>query len=347
MRQQRRHAAKKVTKRRRALKWPLLIGAGLLILAAVILFLIFRGAKVQGPTETSKASSATQTTTSLARGTYTAKGDVVNANGNTRTIRVYLKLSKKHKYTRMLIDETSKARKVTVDSGTYKSSGRTVTLTSTKAVVAHYSSNAKFKEASATKLTKYLDGASEYTDNMTNVLDNTVTTNKRVPTTYHYLDDSLTLKKSSKVLTSVAVFADTQAVTAATTSSKSSSEQSESSSTSSVQQRSSQQTQQSNSTSSSSSYTPTGNQIQAVRDRLSSEGIDGNQFTDNEISTVLIRTNGDTASAAAQFKSQADAQSSSKAAASSSAAASSAAASRAAAEASSRAAASSSSSTEH
>lgn len=261
-------------KEHRRIKLPLIILGVVLLLTAIILFLIFRGAKVKGPDEGSSSSVTigAKAPANKNTGTYTGKGLVTTASGARRTIRVYLRL-KKDTYVREIVDETTPKRHVTVDSGTYTKLDKTLTLTTSKAAVATYRDKSAMSDATPTKLTQYGGTHKDFTDNMMNVLNNVISLQGKKPHTYRYLNSKLTLKDSTHQLQSVKAFVADQTVSGTSSGgSQQASSGSQAGSTNGSDNAASRQLAQ---------------QVQQAREQLKQAGIDASQFSDRQIANGL------------------------------------------------------------
>lgn len=206
-------------RRRRKTHWSIwLLLIGLLAIAVVTLFLIHRGAKVQGPDDSSAGTtSVIDTTPTSSSGTYAASGKANDPDGEALTVKVYLTLQSKQRFVRELKITGSSVRMI-VDSGTYTKAGSHITMHSTQAVVFQYASQDRMAARIPSRKSRYGASHSAYPDYLTAVLNNQLTTSAGKPSHYHYVDTSLKLTVSGAVVPTVSEAIDEQAAVETSTS---------------------------------------------------------------------------------------------------------------------------------
>lgn len=199
-------------RRRRKTHWSIwLLLIGLLAIALVTLFLIHRGAKVQGPNDTSIGSTnVIDTTPTTSAGTYTASGSATDPDGEALTVKVYLTLTSKHRFSRELKIQGDSVRMI-VDAGTYAKTAHTLKLHSTNAVVFQYQSVNHMNNQMPSRKSRYGTNHSAYPAYLTNVLNNTISTKGAAPSAYAYGNKHLKLTISGAVVPSVNEAIDEQA----------------------------------------------------------------------------------------------------------------------------------------
>ncbi|QPB56238.1 hypothetical protein [Lacticaseibacillus paracasei] len=207
----------RIRKNRRTLYLTLTgIGAAV-IFVAVFMWLVLRGAKVQGPvaSSSSSVSSSVTVTHPFNSGTYKASGTVIDLDRDQHDLTVYVKLTDDQTYTRLLILDPHGHPFVVNDTGSFKRKNGKLTLTSEHANVYEYASATTYKNNKPTAVRQYsVDGATgtvrSYTKTLTSELNNTITLKNKTPHSYRYVETNLPLSKSKKKLTSLAKFKTTQ-----------------------------------------------------------------------------------------------------------------------------------------
>ena len=203
----------RIRKNRRTLYLTLTgIGAAV-IFVAVFMWLVLRGAKVQGPvaSSSSSVSSSVAVTHPFNSGTYKASGTVIDLDRDQHDLTVYVKLTDDQTYTRLLILDPHGHPFVVNDTGSFKRKNGKLTLTSEHANVYEYASATTYKNNKPTAVRQYsVDGATgtvrSYTKTLTSELNNTITLKNKTPHSYRYVETNLPLSKSKKKLTSLAKF---------------------------------------------------------------------------------------------------------------------------------------------
>lgn len=181
------------------------------------MWLVLRGAKVQGPvaSSSSSVSSSVTVTHPFNSGTYKASGTVIDLDRDQHDLTVYVKLTDDQTYTRLLILDPHGHPFVVNDTGSFKRKNGKLTLTSDHANVYEYASATTYKNNKPTAVRQYsVDGATgtvrSYTKTLTSELNNTITLKNKTPHSYRYVETNLPLSKSKKKLTSLAKFKTTQ-----------------------------------------------------------------------------------------------------------------------------------------
>ncbi|MFD1483906.1 hypothetical protein ACFQ5J_01410 [Lacticaseibacillus baoqingensis] len=191
----------------------------LLILVIIILvgglFLIFRGAKVQGPNDTNSAvsTSVIDTTPQMDTGIY-----ATSTTQNGETVKILLQFKSKHRFARQIVT-TGNTVVMLVDSGTYTKSGKQLTLSSTSAVRCDYASTADYNDALPEKMSRYGQGHKAYPQTLNDTLNNQVRLTAKHPSSYDYLGQWLKLKTATDTVDSVSATAAAQDTSAETESS--------------------------------------------------------------------------------------------------------------------------------
>lgn len=215
-------------RRNRRTLYLTLAGIGAIILfIGVFIWLVLRGAKVQGPVASSSSSSASSTsavTQSFKSGTYTATGDVTDENGVHHDLTVYVKLTTAKTYTRLLIIDAHSQPQVINDTGSIKQKKGKLTLVSDHANVYTYTTTTTYKHKQAATVDEYSakDASGtvlSYTTALKKELNNTISLKGKTPHNYHYLTTSLPLQRSKKKLVSLADFKTSQTASSVSSSS--------------------------------------------------------------------------------------------------------------------------------
>ncbi|MSC09690.1 hypothetical protein GKD03_07090, partial [Lactobacillus rhamnosus] len=215
-------------RRNRRTLYLTLAGIGAIILfIGVFIWLVLRGAKVQGPVASSSSSSASSTsavTQSFKSGTYTATGDVTDENGVHHDLTVYVKLTTAKTYTRLLIIDAHSQPQVINDTGSIKQKKGKLTLVSDHANVYTYTTTTTYKHKQASTVDEYSakDASGtvlSYTTALKKELNNTISLKGKTPHNYHYLTTSLPLQRSKKKLVSLANFKTSQTASSVSSSS--------------------------------------------------------------------------------------------------------------------------------
>lgn len=201
----------RIRKNRRRLYLTLTGIGAVVVFIAVFVWLVLRGAKVQGPTASSSATSISISSTvsrSFKSGTYTASGDVTDTNGDHHDLTVYVKLTSSKTYTRLIILDAGSQPQIINDTGDVKQKKGKLTLSSDHANVYTYASAKTYKHnRSATTVEYAEEGATgtvrDYTTTLKKVLNNTITLKGKTPHNYRYLTTSLPLQRSKKKLLSL------------------------------------------------------------------------------------------------------------------------------------------------
>ena len=201
-------------RRNRRTLYLTLAGIGAIILfIGVFIWLVLRGAKVQGPVASSSSSSASSTsavTQSFKSGTYTATGDVTDENGVHHDLTVYVKLTTAKTYTRLLIIDAHNQPQVINDTGSIKQKKGKLTLVSDHANVYTYTTTTTYKHKQASTVDEYSakDASGtvlSYTTALKKELNNTISLKGKTPHNYHYLTTSLPLQRSKTSQTASSV----------------------------------------------------------------------------------------------------------------------------------------------
>ena len=191
-------------RRRHSALWLLL--AGLLTIAVVTLGLIYRGAKVSGPDSAESAShhivETTPTAAHVQPGTYTASGQAEDPDGEALTVRVYLRLLANGHYRREIQVKGETIRRI-IDSGTYDSAAKSVSLSSLNAVIFNYASAKAMTTQTPRDASRYGGDHAAYPDYLATVLNNRVTLKRGRATTYRYVRTTLPLQVSDHNIPSV------------------------------------------------------------------------------------------------------------------------------------------------
>ena len=215
-------------RRNRRTLYLTLAGIGAIILfIGVFIWLVLRGAKVQGPVASSSSSSASSTsavTQSFKSGTYTATGDVTDENGVHHDLTVYVKLTTAKTYTRLLIIDAHSQPQVINDTGSIKQKKGKLTLVSDHANVYTYTTTTTYKHKQAATVDEYSakDASGtvlSYTTALKKELNNTISLKGKTPHNYHYLTTSLPLQRSKKKVVSLADFKTSQTASSISSSS--------------------------------------------------------------------------------------------------------------------------------
>ncbi|WP_461214931.1 hypothetical protein [Lacticaseibacillus sp. GG6-2] len=171
----------------------------LVAIAAVTLFLIYRGAKVSGPDAEDSASShiidTTPTATHAQAGTYTASGAANDPDGEALSVRVYLRIQDNGHFRREQQIKGDSVRTI-IDTGTYTGTTKSLKLDSTSAVIFTYHSAKAMRAQTPATTSRYGGSHASYPTYLTTVLNNRVTLKKGLAQTYHYVHKSLTLSTS-------------------------------------------------------------------------------------------------------------------------------------------------------
>ncbi|MDG3062579.1 hypothetical protein KTT66_05240 [Lacticaseibacillus casei] len=201
----------RIRKNRRRLYLTLTGIGAVVIFIGVFVWLVLRGAKVQGPTASSSATSisiSSTVTSSFKSGTYTASGDVTDTNGDHHDLTVYVKLTSSKTYTRLIILDAGSQPQIINDTGDVKQKKGKLTLSSEHANVYTYASAKTYKHNQPTTTVEYAsEGATgtvhDYTTALKKELNNTITLKGKTPHNYRYLTTSLPLQRSKKKLLSL------------------------------------------------------------------------------------------------------------------------------------------------
>ena len=201
----------RIRKNRRRLYLTLTGIGAVVIFIGVFVWLVLRGAKVQGPTASSSATSisiSSTVTSSFKSGTYTASGDVTDTNGDHHDLTVYVKLTSSKTYTRLMIFDAGNQPRIINDTGDIKQKKGKLTLSSAHANVYKYASAKTYKHNQPTTTVEYAaEGATgtvhDYTTALKKELNNTITLKGKTPHNYRYLTTSLPLQRSKKKLLSL------------------------------------------------------------------------------------------------------------------------------------------------
>ncbi|KLI75155.1 MULTISPECIES: hypothetical protein [Lacticaseibacillus] len=201
----------RIRKNRRRLYLTLTGIGAVIIFIGVFVWLVLRGAKVQGPTASSSATSisiSSTVTSSFKSGTYTASGDVTDTNGDHHDLTVYVKLTSSKTYTRLIILDAGSQPQIINDTGDIKQKKGKLTLSSEHANVYTYASAKTYKHNQPTTTIEYAaEGATgtvhDYTTALKKELNNTITLKGKTPHNYRYLTTSLPLQRSKKKLLSL------------------------------------------------------------------------------------------------------------------------------------------------
>lgn len=201
----------RIRKNRRRLYLTLTGIGAVVVFIAVFVWLVLRGAKVQGPTASSSATSISISSTvsrSFKSGTYTASGDVTDTNGDHHDLTVYVKLTSSKTYTRLIILDAGSQPQIINDTGDVKQKKGKLTLSSDHANVYTYASAKTYKHNRPATTVEYAEeGATgtvrDYTTALKKALNNTITLKGKTPHNYRYLTTSLPLQRSKKKLLSL------------------------------------------------------------------------------------------------------------------------------------------------
>ncbi|EJF00240.1 hypothetical protein LMA_03811 [Liquorilactobacillus mali KCTC 3596 = DSM 20444] len=189
----------RIRKNRRTL-YLTLTGIGTaVIFVAVFMWLVLRGAKVQGPvtSSSSSVSSSVAVTHPFNSGTHKASGTVIDLDRDQHDLTVYVKLTDDQAYTRLLILDPHGHPFVVNDTGSFKRKNGKLTLTSEHANVYEYASATTYKNNKPTAVRQYsVDGATgtvrSYAKTLTSELNNTITLKNKTPHSYRYVEANLT-----------------------------------------------------------------------------------------------------------------------------------------------------------
>ncbi|RXT23517.1 hypothetical protein BVJ53_07650 [Lacticaseibacillus chiayiensis] len=280
------------------------IGA-VIVFIAVFVWLVLRGAKVQGPVASSSvisiSSSSSTVTRSFKSGTYTASGDVADINGDHHDLTVYVKLTSSKTYTRLIILDAGSQPRIINDTGDIKQKKGKLTLSSTQANVYTYANSKTYKHNQPATTVEYAArGATgtvrDYTKVLKKELNNTITLKGKTPHNYRYLTTNLPLQRSKKKLLSLDDFKAKQTASSAESSSVTSEpsiyEQPQSSSKSLSSQVSvtptpstapSVESEHSQSNQAGQSGGTTGNHSNESPDTSTNNGVNNGQSTQNKV----------------------------------------------------------------